>query len=88
MNKLFGTKKKKEVKEEPKYEGPTLEETSNKMGERGDVLSKKVGDLNTQLMAIKKEMLTAKGMKKKQLQQKALNILKKKKMYDSQLGNL
>ena len=47
MNKLFGTKKKKEVKEEPKYEGPTLEETSNKMGERGDVLSKKVGDLNT-----------------------------------------
>ena len=27
-------------------------------------------------------------MKKKQLQQKAIHILKKKKMYDGQLGNL
>ena len=88
MNRLFGTKKKEEKKEEPKYEGPTLAETSAKMDERSDVLAKKVAGLNTELMAIKKEMLTAKGMKKKQLQQKALHILKRKKMYDGQLGNI
>jgi len=38
MNKLFGTKKKVVKKEEEKYEGPSLTETSTKMGERGDVL--------------------------------------------------
>ena len=65
MNRLFGTKKKEEKKEEPKYEGPSLMETSTKLGERGDVLQKKVNDLNAELMGIKKEMLTAKGMKKK-----------------------
>ena len=54
MNKLFGTKKKQEVKEEPKYEGPTLMETSKKMDERTDVLQKKVNDLNGELMEIKK----------------------------------
>ena len=53
MNKLFGVGKKKQ-KEEPKpYEGPTLTETSNKLGERGDVLQKKVNDLNQELMGIK-----------------------------------
>ena len=87
MNKLFGTQKKKEVKEE-KYEGPSLGETSAKLGERGDVLQKKVNDLNAELMQIKKEMLNAKGMKKKQLQQKAMHVLKRRKMYDGQLGNL
>ena len=87
MNKLFGTQKKKEVKEE-KYEGPSLGETSSKLEERGDVLKKKVDGLNQELMQVKKEMLNAKGMKKKQLQQKALHILKRRKMYDGQLGNL
>ena len=68
MNKLFGTAKKKEKVEPKPYEGPTLTETSNKLGERSDVLQKKVNDLNQELMAIKKEMLNAKGMRKKQLQ--------------------
>ena len=87
MNKLFGTQKKKEV-EVKAYEGPSLGETSSKLGERTDVLSKKVNDLNVELMQIKKEMLNAKGMKRKQLQQKALHVLKRRKMYDAQLGNI
>jgi len=33
-------------------------------------------------MAIKKEMLTAKGARKKTLQQKAMMILKRRKMYE------
>ncbi len=39
-------------------------------------------------MEVKKEMLTAKGMRKKTLQQKALHILKRRKMYDNQLNHL
>ena len=82
MNKLFGAKKK----EEPKPQGPSLKETSDKLGERSGVLDTKVQDLNKELMAVKKEMVNAKGMRKKALQQKALHILKRRKMYDNQLG--
>lgn len=88
INKLFGAQKKKDVKEAAPYEGPTLTETSSKLGERSDVLQTKVNGLNQELMDIKKQMLNAKGMKKKQLQQKAMHILKRRKMYDAQLGNL
>lgn len=82
LNKLFGAQKQGGPKEPAKYEGPTLGETSSKLGERSDVLQKKVNDLNQELMEIKKQMLNAKGMKKKQLQQKAMHILKRRKMYD------
>ena len=43
---------------------------------------------NQELVKIKEEMRTAKGMRKKQLQQKALQILKRRKMYDNQYNHL
>ena len=87
MNKLFGASKKKE-EPKPNPNAPTLKETSEKLDERGKVVQTKVDDCNKQLMAIKEEMRTAKGMKKKQLQQKALQILKRRKMYDNQNTHL
>ena len=80
MNKLFGAKKKVEVK--PEAPAVSLTETSSKLGERGDVVQHKVDACNKELVDIKKEMLNAKGMRKKTLQQKALHILKRRKMYD------
>ena len=55
---LFGAKKE-EVKKEPKVDpnAPSLDETSNKLGERGGVIQKKVDDINEELMKVKKEML-------------------------------
>ena len=82
MNKLFGAKKKAPEPEAPNPNAPTLTETSSKLGERGDVISKKVDACNKELMDIKKEMLNAKGIRKKTLQQKAMQILKRRKMYD------
>eukprot|EP00356_Strombidium_inclinatum_P002560 CAMPEP_0170478692 /NCGR_PEP_ID=MMETSP0208-20121228/183_1 /TAXON_ID=197538 /ORGANISM="Strombidium inclinatum, Strain S3" /LENGTH=223 /DNA_ID=CAMNT_0010750989 /DNA_START=23 /DNA_END=694 /DNA_ORIENTATION=+ len=87
MNKLFGASKKKEP-EAINPNAPSLTETSEKLGERGDVVQKKVDALNQELMQVKKEMVNAKGMRKKTLQQKALHILKRRKMYDNQLGHL
>ena len=58
------------------------------MGDRGTVLSKKVDEINADIMKVKKEMLNAKGMRKKTLQQKAMMLLKRRKMYDGQLGNV
>mmetsp|Transcript_12364 Transcript_12364/g.20770 ORF Transcript_12364/g.20770 Transcript_12364/m.20770 type:complete len:94 (-) Transcript_12364:417-698(-) len=58
------------------------------LGERTNVIQKKVDDLNAELMQVKKQMMNAKGMTKKTLQQKALHILKRRKMYDNQLGHV
>ena len=84
MNFLFGAKKKEAPKPVSDPNAPTLTETSNKLNERSGVVSKKVDECNKELMEVKKEMLTAKGMRKKTLQQKALHILKRRKMYDNQ----
>ena len=48
MNKLFGASKKKEkkVEEVPDPNAPTLTETSTKLGERSDVIAKKVDGFN------------------------------------------
>ena len=39
-------------------------------------------------MKVKKEMLNSKGMRKKTLQQKAMMLLKRRRMYDTQLGHV
>ena len=41
-----------------------------------------------ELAKIKQQMKTAKGTTYKTLQQKALNILRRRKMYDAQVGNI
>ena len=84
MKKLFGAKKK----EEPKPPAPTLDETSTKLGDRGKVVQLKVDECNKQLVDIKNQMKTAKGMAYKSLQNKALQVLRRRKMYDAQLNNV
>ena len=84
MKKLFGAKKK----EEPKPPAPTLDETSTKLGDRGKVVQLKVDECNKQLVDIKSQMKTAKGMAYKSLQNKALQVLRRRKMYDAQLNNV
>ena len=45
-------------------------------------------ECNKQLVDIKNQMKTAKGMAYKSLQHKALQVLRRRKMYDQQLGNV
>ena len=63
MKKLFGAKKK----EEPKPPAPTLQESSTKLGERSNVIQVKVDECNKELVNIKNQMKTAKGMAYKSL---------------------
>ena len=63
MQKLFGNKKK----EAPLPSAPTLQESSAKMGERTKVIQVKVDECNKQLVDIKNQMKTAKGMAYKSL---------------------
>ena len=46
MNKLFGASQKKKEPEPLNPNAPSLTETSNKLGERGDVVQKKVDACN------------------------------------------
>ena len=66
MNKLFGASKKKKEPER-NINAPTLKETSERMDERTTVVQAKVDACNKELVAIKEEMRTAKGMRKKTL---------------------
>ena len=84
MDRLFGAKKK----EAPKVAAPSLQDTSSKLGDRHKVVNAKVEECNQELAKIKQQMKTAKGTQYKALQQKALNILRRRKMYDAQAGNL
>lgn len=86
MDKLFGSKKKKV--EAPKTPAPSLGETSERMDGRVKVIQAKVDDCNNELSKIKAQMKTAKGMGYKSLQQKAMGILRRRKMYDAQLSNI
>ena len=58
------------------------------MGDRGKVIQGKVDECNLELVKIKQQLKTAKGTTRKSLQQKALGVLRRRKMYDAQLGNI
>ena len=58
------------------------------MDQRGKVINGKVEECNQELAKIKKEMATAKGTRLKTLKQKALQVLRRRKMYDTQQSHL
>ena len=58
------------------------------MDERCKVIQVKVDECNVQLNDIKKQMATAKGTRLNSLKQKALMVLRRRKMYETQLNNV
>ena len=59
MNKVFGTKKKKEEVTNPN--APSLKETSDNMDQRGKSIQVKIDEANKQLADVKEQMKSAKG---------------------------
>ena len=90
MNKLFGTSKPKPAPAAPatNINAPSLGETSAKLDSRGKVIQAKIDECNTQLADLKKQMSTARGTSLNSLKQRALQVLRRRKMYDQQLGSL
>ena len=58
------------------------------MDARCKVIQVKVDECNVQLNELKKQMASAKGTRLNALKQKALQILRRRKMYDTQLGQI
>ncbi len=84
MQRLFGAKKKPA----PEVKAPSLSETSGKLGERAKVIEAKVNECTKQINDLKMAMKKQTGVAYKNSQQKALVILKRRKMYENQLNTL
>ena len=58
------------------------------MDQRTKVIQAKIDECNTQLTDLKAQMKTARGTSLNSLKQRALQVLRRRKMYDQQLGSV
>lgn len=82
MNRIFGSGK-------PKAPPPNLTDCIGSVDSRGDSVQKKVNMLDKELLKYKEQMKKMReGPSKNMVKQKAMRVLKQKKMYEGQLENL
>lgn len=81
MRRIFGKSKAKEPE-------ATLDDVSGNIDKRGDQMDAKIKKLNVELSALKKQMVGKTPAAKRNLQQRALRLLKQKKMYEKNRDNL
>eukprot|EP01002_Notosolenus_urceolatus_P006471 NODE_2723_length_1053_cov_61.954183_g2271_i0.p1 GENE.NODE_2723_length_1053_cov_61.954183_g2271_i0~~NODE_2723_length_1053_cov_61.954183_g2271_i0.p1 ORF type:complete len:221 (+),score=49.11 NODE_2723_length_1053_cov_61.954183_g2271_i0:228-890(+) len=81
MQRFFG-------KSKPQAPPPTLGETSERLDKRGNVLDSKITTLDQQLAQCRDEMGRARGPAKERIKQRAMQLLKQRKMYEGQRGQL
>eukprot|EP00357_Protocruzia_adherens_P019849 CAMPEP_0115020268 /NCGR_PEP_ID=MMETSP0216-20121206/29986_1 /TAXON_ID=223996 /ORGANISM="Protocruzia adherens, Strain Boccale" /LENGTH=211 /DNA_ID=CAMNT_0002391993 /DNA_START=61 /DNA_END=696 /DNA_ORIENTATION=+ len=81
MKRLFGAKKKQE-----EYNGPTLNETSDHLDGRTKQLQVKVDECDVELVKLNKQLKASRGSSAQMVKQRMLGVLKRKKMYTSQLN--
>lgn len=82
MNRIFGTGK-------AKAPPPNLTDCIGTVDSRGDSIQKKIGMLDKELLKYKEQMKKMReGPSKNMVKQKAMRVLKQKKMYEGQLESL
>lgn len=82
MNRIFGTGK-------PKAPPPNLTDCISNVDSRGESVEKKINMLDRDLLKYKEQMKKMRdGPSKNMVKQKAMRVLKQKKMYENQLENL
>ena len=78
MNRIFGTGK-------PKAPPPNLNDCVQNLDSRGDSIDKKIAKLDAELVKYKNQMKTMRnGPGKNAVKQKAMRVLKQRKMYENQ----
>lgn len=63
---------------------PTLDDASARLGTRGQAIDAKVKSLDDELLKLRDQIQKTRGPMQERYKQKALNILKQKKQYESQ----
>ncbi len=82
MKRVFGKKKA------PGPPPPTLNEASDNLGKRTSHLDSKIAALDKDLAGYKKKLKTANASTKRNLQKRAIDVLKRKRMYEQQRDQL
>jgi charged multivesicular body protein 5 len=77
MKRLFGQKQAAAPK-------PTMADASNTLNARGDQIDSRVKKLDDELMSLRDQMSKTRGPQHDRLKQRALQILKQRRMYDNQ----
>ena len=71
------------------YTGPTLDETSTRMGDRAAVIDKKIMQIEQELTKIRDQIKMSRSkVQQDALKKRALPLLKQKKMYEQQRDSL
>ena len=81
MKRLFGQKKEAAP-------APTMGDATTSLDKRGDQIDAKVKKLDDELMTLRTQMQKTRGPQHERLKQRALQILKQRKMYDGQRSQL
>jgi len=81
MERFVGKKKEKKPT-------PTLGDASKRLGERGESVEGKISKIDKELALVKRKLKGAKGSARDALRRKAADLLKRRKMYEKQAGNL
>ncbi|KAG5466643.1 hypothetical protein LSCM1_00812 [Leishmania martiniquensis] len=76
MNRLFG-----KANSTPK---PTLEDASNRINSRTDVVDARISKIDTELMKLKEQIQRSRGMTQSRYKQRAVQLLQQKRMYQNQ----
>ena len=81
MHRIFG-------KSKPKVEAPTLEDTSSGLNNRIGDIDKKIQALDNELRKYKEQLKKATGPTAANIKKRAMDVLKRKKMYENQKDQL
>uniref|UniRef100_A0A061R017 Charged multivesicular body protein 5 n=1 Tax=Tetraselmis sp. GSL018 TaxID=582737 RepID=A0A061R017_9CHLO len=81
MKRIFGTKKEKPPP-------PSVEDATSSLNNRGDALDEKIKKLDQQLIEHKNTIKRTQGAAKEAAKRRAMNVLKQKRMYESQREQL
>lgn len=84
MRRIFG--RAAEKKEEPPP--PDISEVSGRVDGRVKVLEDKIRELDRKLIPLKQNIKKSRGATQQRYKKQALQLLKRRKMYDAQLNNL
>lgn len=83
MNRFFGTKKKEEANS-----APTMSETTDNMEKRVQFLRAKIQECEKDLISFRTQIKNSRGNSQHMVKQRAMQVMKRRKMYSAQLDNL
>lgn len=88
MRRLFGRGDKPSEAKAEAAPPPTLEDAGSRLEKRGDVIDGRIKKIDDDLLTLRRQILASRGTTQERLKQRAMQLLKQKKMYEGQQDNI